>query len=262
LKRHRPTHNDLPAPALICGLPIRPLDQQQLIETLITRAQRRIRTCVHYLNTHTFNISTENANFYKILTTSDLLYADGMSVVWAGRWLGHRIPERLSAADYFELFCRRCANENVKLFLLGGLDGVSETTAEYMAGRVPALQIAGTHHGYFKEEDSPKLVNRINASGADILLIGMGSPRQEAWVARYAESLTIPVLWTVGALFDYFARAEPRAPQWLCRCGAEWVYRLFHRPNERWKRYLFGNTRFLWRVLQEWVAGTPRHSTK
>jgi len=252
------TQHDLPKPIDICGLPIRPIAREQFIAALIERAQKRIRTCVHYLNAHTFNISIDNPDFHKILATSDLLYADGMSVVWAGRWLGHRIPERLSAADYFEIFCRRCAKEKVSLFLLGGLDGISKTAAECLASRVPNLNISGTYHGYFREEESADLIENINDSQADILIIGMGSPQQEAWVAKHAKNIKTPVLWTVGALFDYFANREPRAPDWMCRCGGEWIYRLIHKPRRRWKRYLIGNTRFLWRLILEGFSGENR----
>jgi len=253
------THDDLPPPVTICGFPIRPIRQGQLIDALIARAKGRIRTCAHYLNAHTFDLSLNDAAFREILATADLLYADGMSVVWAGRWLGRRIPERLSAADYFEAFCRRCARENISLYLLGGSDGVSRTAADVLARRVPTLHIAGTHRGYFEEGESNSVIQRINASGADMLVVGMGSPRQESWVARYATELTVPVCWTVGALFDYFAGREPRAPDWLCRCGGEWMYRLMHEPARRWRRYLVGNSRFLWAVLREWIHSSYRH---
>ena len=253
---HSQTHDDMPAPVSICGFPVRPMRQEQLIGAMITRAQRRIRTCVHYLNTHTFSLGLDHASFREIIAASDLLYADGMSVVWAGRWLGRRIPERLSAADYFETFCRRCARENVSLYLLGGSDGVSQAAAAVLAERVPGLNIAGTDRGYFAEEESRSVIQRINASGADVLIVGMGSPRQESWVTRHARDLTVPVRWTVGALFDYFAGREPRAPRWLCRCGGEWIYRLMHNPARHWQRYLVGNTRFLWAVVREGGNGS------
>ncbi|MHC4441279.1 MAG: WecB/TagA/CpsF family glycosyltransferase [Planctomycetota bacterium] len=252
------TQYDLPDPVNICGLPVRPLEQEQLIHTLIERAKYNIRTCVHYLNAHTFNISMENPDFHKILATSDLLYADGISVVWAGRWLGHHIPERLTAADYFEYFCRQCAKEDVSLYLLGGLDGISKSTADILTSRIPSLHIKGTHHGYFGLEESQRLIGRINSSGADVLAVGMGSPHQETWVAENANNIKAPVVWTVGALFDYFTQREPRAPQWLCRYGGEWLYRLIHNPAEKWKRYLVGNFRFVWRIMQEGASAPKR----
>ena len=249
-------HDDLPPPAAVCGLPVRPITQGQLIEALIARARCRIRTCVHYLNTHTFNLAADDPSFREILATSDLLYADGMSVVWAGRWLGHGIPERLSAADYFETFCRRCAQEEVTLFLLGGSAGVSQAAADVLTARMPALRIVGTHEGFFTDRETDRVLDQINASRADVLIVGMGSPRQEAWVARNSHRLDVPVCWSVGALLDYFTDREPRAPRWLCQYGGEWLYRLAHRPRQRWRRYSVGNLRFLWTVMRTWAAGS------
>ena len=245
----------LPKAVDICGLPVRPVSRGQFIGTLVERAKQGIRTRVHYLNAHTFNLACDQRGFRQILTTSDLLYADGMSVVWAGRWLGRRIPERLSAADYFTTFCQQCAAKGVSVFLLGGAEGVSQATAWWLTRQIPTLRVAGTHWGYFSEDQTQSVIELINESGADVLVVGMGSPCQEKWVARYADALRVPVRWTVGALFDYFADREPRAPQWMCRCGGEWIYRLLSRPRERWRRYLVGNPRFLWLVFQEWLAG-------
>ena len=243
---------------MICGLPVHPISQHQLIEAMITRAKRGIRTSVHYLNAHTFALSENDPDFRRILATSDLLYADGMGVVWAGRWLGHQIPERLSAADYFETFCRRCAEEELSVYLLGGSAGVSETAAEVLVSRVPALSIAGTQEGYFSDQQGNRVIDDINASGADLVVVGMGSPRQESWLAGHARDLKVPVRWAVGALLDYFADRERRAPRWLCRCGGEWVYRLMQNPTKRWRRYLVGNSRFLWSVTRQFAGNCHR----
>jgi N-acetylglucosaminyldiphosphoundecaprenol N-acetyl-beta-D-mannosaminyltransferase len=110
----------------------------------------------------------------------------------------------------------------MSLYLLGGWDGVSRAAAEALTRRVPTLHIAGTDGEYFAEEESRSVIERINASGADVLVVGIGSPRQESWVTRHAADLTVPVRWTVGAvgaLFDYFTGRGARAPGWLCRCG-------------------------------------------
>jgi N-acetylglucosaminyldiphosphoundecaprenol N-acetyl-beta-D-mannosaminyltransferase len=241
----------LPSPTDICGFPVRPLDQQQLINTLLIRARNNIQTTVHYLNAHTFNLAQQDPEFHKNLTTSDLLYADGISVVLAGRLLGQPLPQRLTAADYFETFCRQCARMNLSLFLLGGASGVSEKTAQALTERIENLQVKGTHKGYFDDNQSPAIVKNINDSGANILIVGMGSPKQEKWLAANRNHLTIPLRWSVGALMDYFANRELRAPQWLCRIGGEWLFRLIHRPGQRWRRYLLGNARFAYYVLTE-----------
>lgn len=244
------TQDALPTPVDVCGLAVSPVTQAQLIDTMICRARARIRTCLHYLNAHTFNLSGHDQELRRVLSMSDLLYADGMSIVWASRLLGTRVPERLSAADYFETFCRRCREQNVSIYMLGGAPGVAEAAAESLCRRVDNLRIVGTHDGYFDDADSTEIVDRINARGADILVVGMGSPRQELWLDRHGHRIDVPVRWSVGALFDYFAGTEPRAPRWLCRWGGEWLYRLMVDPLRRWRRYLLGNCRFVWAVLR------------
>jgi N-acetylglucosaminyldiphosphoundecaprenol N-acetyl-beta-D-mannosaminyltransferase len=241
----------LPAPIDFAGLPIRPLRREQLISTLVARARRGVRTCVHYVNAHTFNLSRRNAEYTRALAECDLLYADGKSVVWAARLLGQPLPERLSAADFIEDFCRACAVADVSLFLLGGEEGIAERAAETLRKTVPRLRIAGTHTGYFEPADSGRVIDAINASDAHVLLAGMGSPRQELWLAEHGAELRPPVRWAVGALLDYPAGAERRCPVWAARCGAEWGYRMLQRPRQRWKRYLLGNPAFCWRILKE-----------
>jgi N-acetylglucosaminyldiphosphoundecaprenol N-acetyl-beta-D-mannosaminyltransferase len=241
----------LPAATDICGFPVRPLDQQQLIDVLSNRARNNVQTTVHYLNAHTFNLAHYDSHFRQILTTSDLLYADGISVVLAGKLLGQSLPQRLTAADYFETFCRRCARLRLSLFLLGGDAGVSEKTARVLTERINGLQIKGTHPGYFDENQSPAVVEQINDSGADILIVGMGSPRQEKWLDRHEAQLVGPLRWSVGALMDYFADRESRAPRWLCQIGGEWLFRMLYRPGQRWRRYLIGNARFARIILKE-----------
>jgi N-acetylglucosaminyldiphosphoundecaprenol N-acetyl-beta-D-mannosaminyltransferase len=150
----------------------------------------------------------------------------------------------------------------VSLFFLGGIAGVADAAAKVLITRVPGLKIAGTHEGFFQEAESETLVTRINDTRPDILLVGLGSPRQEEWVDRWHEYLDVPVCWSVGALFDYFAEREPRAPRWLCRYGGEWIFRLMHRPSERWRRYLVGNARFVWTILGERFAGSSRSRMK
>ncbi len=253
-----PIPDELPAAVDICGLPVRPVDLRQLLDALVGRARQGRRTRAHYLNAHTFNLTLDRPEFRQILATCELLYADGMSVVWASRWLGRPLPQRLSAADYFETFAQRCAAAQVSVFLLGGQAGVADAAATTLKKRVSGLKIAGTHDGYFQETDSEAVVTRISAARPDILLVGLGSPRQEEWIERWHEQLEVPVCWSVGALFDYFAEREPRAPQWLCRHGGEWIFRLMHRPSERWRRYLVGNARFVWAVLNEGRKGHHR----
>jgi N-acetylglucosaminyldiphosphoundecaprenol N-acetyl-beta-D-mannosaminyltransferase len=241
---------ELPPAIDFAGMDLLPLTRGELIRTLIALAHQRKRTTVHYLNAHVFNIARQDCEFRQLLSQCDLLYADGISVVWAARLLGYSIPERLTAADYFVEFCRACAAESLSLFLVGGAAGVAEVAAERLKRHVPGLQIAGTSHGYPSPRDSADLVRRMNESGAHVLVVGMNSPNQERWIHRYGSDLDLPVRWSVGALLDYFAGVERRAPKWVCRNGGEWLFRLMVDPSRRWRRYVLGNASFAL-----WLAG-------
>lgn len=239
----------LPDPIDVMGLPIRPLWIDQLIERLIARAKAGVRTRAAYANAHTVNLAWEDPAFFETLCAMDLVYADGMSVLLAGKLLGRELPERMTAADYSDWFASRCADEGVSLFLLGGEPGVAATAAAELTDQFPTLSIGGAHHGFFADEESSSVVAAINQSGAGVVLVGMSSPRQEMWVARHSAAIDVPVIWCVGALFDYYAGREPRGPDWLCRNGGEWLYRLGADPGQKWRRYLIGNPLFAVRAI-------------
>ncbi len=235
------------------GLPVVPLTRDELIEALVTRAKSRARTTVHYLNAHVFNLSRRNPELKQLLADCDLLYADGISIAWAARLMGYTIPGRLTSADYFGEFCVRCAARELSLFLMGGSAGVADVAADRLTRRIPGLRIAGTSHGYLSGRESAELAGRVRDSGADVLIVGMSSPTQERWIHEYGPLTGVPVQWAVGALLDYMAGAERRAPEWLCRCGCEWFFRLVVNPRGRWRRYLLGNARFAGWVATECV---------
>jgi len=239
----------LPDPIDVMGLPIRPLWMDQLVELLVARARDGVRTCVTYANAQTVNLAWSDASFRRVLRGMDVLYAEGLSVLLAGRLTGSDLPERMPATDYSEWFASRCADEGVSLFLLGGAPGVADDAAAALRAGCPELTIAGTHHGEFEDDDSAQVVDAVNHSGANALLVGMPSPRQEAWVAQHADALKVPMIWCVGALLDHHAGCELRGPDWLCRHGGEWLGRLWAQPRETSRRALVGHPLFAWRAL-------------
>jgi N-acetylglucosaminyldiphosphoundecaprenol N-acetyl-beta-D-mannosaminyltransferase len=236
-------------PVDVMGLPIRPFDLTGLIDAIVMRARAGVRTLGCYANAHTMNLAMSRPSYHDLLRSCDILYADGASVVLAARWLGERLPGRLTAMDYFPPLAARCASEGLSIFLLGSRPGIAAKAADAMRRHFPKLRIAGTHHGHFDAAQSEDVISVINAASPDILLVGMSSPRQEEWLARNATALQVPVRWCVGALFDYLAGVERRAPAFLCSIGCEWLYRLAMDPLGKWKRYLLGNPRFVWNVI-------------
>ena len=205
---------------------------------------------ISYLNAHTANLACRNAEFRALLERADLRYADGMAVVRAARELGVALPERVNAGDFLPRFLWAAADRGVKVALVGSEDCVVQAAARRLEGAIPGLRFALVHHGHFDAGDG-KIVELLRASGADVVLAGMGSPRQEAWALGPGQDCGARVIWCVGALFEYFGGARRRAPVWMREAGLEWLFRLALEPRRLAGRYMIGNAEFLWHVRQE-----------
>ena len=239
-----------PPPSIdVMGLPMRPIDMTQLIDLVACRAKSHRKMTLCYANAHTVNLARSDARYQRVLRDVDLLFADGISVVWASRGIGGGLPQRLTAADYLPGLIERCVADGISLYLLGGTDDVNRRAIERLRAEHPALRIVGGRPGFFEPGQSSSIIADINAAAPDILLVGMSSPAQEYWIAEHDAALRPPVRWCVGALFDYIAGAESRAPRWMCRVGCEWLYRLLVDPVGKWRRYLLGNPRFVWNAV-------------
>lgn len=239
------------------GLPLRPVSTAQLIDLVVNRARCGLRTTVCYANAHTVNLACANERYRRTLQRCELLIADGVSVVWASRWRRPALPERITAVDYFPRLLERCIAEGLGLYLLGGTEAVIDRARRRLQDAHPDLRIAGFGPGYFEPAESARQIADIRDSGADILLVGMSSPRQEYWLADNADDLRPPVRWCVGALFDYVAGVEPPAPAWLCRMGCEWLFRLCVDPRGKWRRYLLGNPLFVYNAVRRGRRAAP-----
>jgi N-acetylglucosaminyldiphosphoundecaprenol N-acetyl-beta-D-mannosaminyltransferase len=208
---------------------------------------------VMYVNAHVLNQSQENPELHEALMSADLVYCDGYGVRLAAKAMEAEVPHRMTGADWVWGLSSLCETSEVSVYLLGSDPGVAAEAAERLHRWYPRLQISGTHHGYFElgSEHDQRVVEDINARRPDIVLVGMGSPKQEQWVQRHAHELDTDVLWTVGALFDYVSGRVPRAPAWLADNGLEWIFRLAIEPNRMWRRYLLGNPVFVSRVMTQ-----------
>jgi len=208
---------------------------------------------VMYVNAHVLNQSRENPILRDALEHSDLVYCDGYGVRLAAKALDVEIPHRMTGADWIWGLATLCEAAGQSIYLLGSEPGVAGEAAQRLRRLYPRLNVAGAHHGYF-DLDSPhgeRVIEDINARRPDIVLVGMGTPKQELWVQRNARRLDVDVLWTVGALFDYVSGRVPRAPGWLADNGLEWIFRLAIEPQRMWRRYLLGNPVFVSRVLSQ-----------
>ncbi len=206
---------------------------------------------VMYVNAHVVNQSRELPELAAALKRADLIYCDGYGVRLAARVLRLSVPHRMTGADWIWGLAELCERSGKSLYLLGSEPPIARQAADTLRQAHPKLEVTGAHHGFFGLE-SPhheRVIEDIHARRPDILLVGMGTPKQELWVDRYAERSQVPVVWTVGALFDYVSGRTPRAPRWLADNGLEWMFRLGVEPRRMWRRYLLGNPVFLARVM-------------
>ena len=206
---------------------------------------------VLYANAHVLNRALGDPELREALEQADLVTCDGVGVQLAARALDRPVPDRMTAADWIWGLAATCAQAGHAVFLLGSAPGVAQRAAQALEAACPGLRVAGHHHGFFAlgspEED--RVVEAINAARPGIVLVGMGTPKQELWIRRTAHRLDADVLWSVGALFDVVSGAVPRAPGVLTDHGLEWIFRLAIEPGRMWRRYLLGNPAFVGRVL-------------
>jgi N-acetylglucosaminyldiphosphoundecaprenol N-acetyl-beta-D-mannosaminyltransferase len=233
----------------ILGIKVDSVDTSELLlkvkEFVLSKRPHQIA----YVNVDCVNKSRSDPEYKDILESADLIYADGMAVVWASRLTSRPLHERVTAADFLPDLCRLCVDNNFSIYFLGGEEGVAQKAVNSMKELVPAVNIVGYHKGYFESDDEERVINEIKDKKPDILLVGLGVPTQEKWIRKHFDTLNVPVVWGVGALFDYFAGKVRRAPVWMRDRGLEWLFRLILEPSRLWKRYLIGNLAFLVRAF-------------
>jgi N-acetylglucosaminyldiphosphoundecaprenol N-acetyl-beta-D-mannosaminyltransferase len=237
----------------IFDIPIDLAQPAELLRTISGWASDGRTRRVMYVNAHVVNQSRTTPGLGDALRRADLVYCDGYGVRLAARFLNHPIPHRMTGADWIWGLATLCELSGQPLYLLGSEPPVAREAAARLRRWYPRLDVVGAHHGFF-ELGSPhneRVIEDINAYGPRIVLVGMGTPKQELWVDRYADRLDGAVVWTVGALFDYVSGHMPRAPRWLADNGFEWIFRLAIEPQRMWRRYLLGNPIFLTRVASE-----------
>jgi len=183
----------------------------------------------------------------------DLIFADGMSVVWSLRASGRRVPERVTGVDLMARLLAAAGQQRLRVYFLGAKSEVLKTLVEQTRAQNPGIEIAGFRDGYFGADEHASLVEEIRASGAHMLFVGMPTPFKETWCELHRERLNVPLIVGVGGSFDVLAGFIKRAPRWVQSMGMEWSWRLLKEPRKLWKRYLTNNSEFIWFAGREIV---------
>jgi N-acetylglucosaminyldiphosphoundecaprenol N-acetyl-beta-D-mannosaminyltransferase len=203
------------------------------------------------VNAYTIVCIQNDNDLREIINKSSLVNIDGMSVVWALTFLGYKNITKASCPDIFDRLIELSSEKGYKPFFLGATAEIIESAMINLQSKYPTLQIAGYHHGYFSDEESEKIAEIIRDSKADMLFLGISSPKKELFSNKYSEYMQIPYTFGVGGVFDIIAGVTKRAPMWMQKSGLEWFYRFIQEPRRMWRRYLIGNIKFIWIVMKE-----------
>jgi N-acetylglucosaminyldiphosphoundecaprenol N-acetyl-beta-D-mannosaminyltransferase len=206
------------------------------------------------VNLDCLRIAQTDPAFRETINEADMAVADGMPLVWASRLAGFGLPERVTGNELMAMCCRLSAATGAGIFLLGGRPGIAEKAARTIERRYPGARVAGVYSPPFRPlspRDDEDIVERINRSGARILLAGLGAPRQDNWIRAHRHELDIRVAFGVGCGIDLLAGLVPRAPRWMQRAGLEWLHRFRHEPARLWRRYFVDDTPMFARLVAE-----------
>ena len=242
----------LPTPQLVGDLGIHPLRPRELLHWLEEALARGKPATIFYANVHAINLARRDPAFRAVYQTANVVFCDGQGLRLGAALLGRPLPERFTPPDWIDGLAAICATGGHRVFLLGGQLGVAEEAAKRLRAKHAGLQIAA-HHGYFLSTPAGEqaVLEAIRTFQPALLLVGLGMPLQECWIAAQRDQIAAPVVMTVGALFDYLAGTVTRGPRWLTDNGLEWLCRLWYEPRRLWQRYLIGNPRFALLIVRQ-----------
>lgn len=212
----------------------------------------------HYIavtGMHGVTEALHDAEFGRILNRASLVVPDGYPLVVLGRRKGFALARRVYGPELMQSFCKETARKGYRHFFYGGAEGVADDLAKRFATRFPGMQVVGTYCPPFRvltTAEERDVREKINSSRADVVWVGLSTPKQERWMERHRESVNVPVMVGVGAAFDFHTGRLAQAPEWMRENGMEWFFRLMREPRRLWRRYLLNGSEFLYNVaLQE-----------
>lgn len=221
----------------------------EYLESLIT-ASSRDSSSLYIVNAHTLNLAVADPGYRDILNQASTVFGDGTGVRWAARLRGVRMKDNLVGTDLVPRLFERNPGRGFSYFLLGADPETIEKAAGVCQQAFPGWVQAGFHHGYILDDErkNEQAIALINECQPDVLLVGMGNPKQEAWIHNNKHKIAVPACIGVGGLFDHWAGNLTRAPLWVRKMGYEWLQLLLQQPH-KWRRYLLGNPRFILNML-------------
>ncbi len=244
----------------ILGIPVDVIDRPQLLAMVGQLVETKRPALVNNVNAHACNLACADPDFMKILNASDVVFCDGFGVKLAARLLGKTLGDRMTPPDWIDDLFRFCIKKHYCVYFIGDTRDVVFRFKDAVHKKYPHLRILGCHDGFFdmEQDGALRILNDINRLKPDIILTGMGMPRQEKWAWQAKGRLGQGTIIATGALFRWCTGVERRAPDWMTQHGLEWLARLAMAPRKHFKRYVIGLPLFLLRILKQKVCGVKK----
>lgn len=217
---------------------------------------RRDPISVDFTNVHIVTLRAQDPKFFEQTSSVDWFVSDSQVLSWSISCLGGRDHSRVYGPDFLAHFFES-GEKGLRHAFLGGSEECLELLCDKVRELQPEACIAATHHGYFKPQDEAAIIQKINQSNADILWVGLGTPKQQHWIHQYKSQLNVAAILAVGFAFDVNAGTKRDAPAWLGPLGLTWLHRLVSEPRRLWKRYLVYNTLYILKFLRQIITGRP-----
>jgi N-acetylglucosaminyldiphosphoundecaprenol N-acetyl-beta-D-mannosaminyltransferase len=230
------------------------LDLSQAVDRIDQWIREGSREYMSVCTSDTVLKCRDNETLAQVVNNSGMAVPDGMPLVWLGKWGGHSVS-RVYGPDLMLSVCERGLAEGYRHFFYGGTPRVLSDLQEHLSSRFPGIRIVGDYAPPFRplsDDEEESVAARINAAKPDVVWVGLGTPKQDYWVASFRSRLDASVLIPVGAAFDFHSGHTAQAPRWMMTVGLEWLFRLCSEPKRLWRRYIIGNPRFIYHVFLQW----------
>lgn len=241
----------MPETVPLLGVRVSRVNLASAVEQVVQWVKQGARTYVCVAPVSTLVDARRDPAYAALINGAGMVTPDGMPVVWLAKAKGCRDIERTYGPDLMRALCRR---QGLRHYFFGSSDGVLKKLAEQLKKDFPGIQIAGMFSPPLRpqaELERAEVIAAINGAKPDILWVGLGSPKQDFWIQLHRGRLDVPVMVGIGAAFDFLAGTKPQAPVWMQKAGLEWLFRLCCEPRRLWKRYLVGNSLFIFYMIKD-----------
>lgn len=234
------------------GIPVDALTTQETIDRVDKAIMENKRINHVVINAGKVVLMQKDKELYNSVVSCDIINADGQSIVWAVRFLGKKLPERVAGVDLMQELMELSYKKNYKCFFFGAKEAVVKKVVDIYSQKYGSEIIAGYRNGYYIKTEEPLIAKQIADSGTQLLFVAITSPKKENFLFDYKNVLkNVSFTMGVGGTFDVIAGVTRRAPRWMQNIGMEWFYRFLQEPGRMWHRYLIGNSTFIWLVIKE-----------